>query len=376
MSPVFSAVLASAAFGPWGWGWCTAGALAVVVAFDVWARLAVVRFAMPLFEREPPFRLMPVPPDPTAERVRVPVPGATNDRGGPLELAVAVAPPAPGSPAGPGGRPRGVVVFCSETGGSKWFWRRYAEALPAAGFAVVSFEHRSCGDSDAQADYAPGHWPAEPEVADGLAVLRWALENPRFGGAPAGLYGVSRGACVALAAAAREPRAAAVASDGGFVTDRVLAGFARKWATMAVPKWSEPFVPQWHIRQTMWQLRKVAERKKGRKFLALQRDLPKLRGRPVWLAGGARDSYVTPVQTAGLADAIGAEAWIVPGAKHNAAREVAGAEYDRRLIAFFASVMPADGPARPNAGPAGRRPRLAGPAVAEPARGEPTLAGV
>ena len=314
--------------------------LLALAALDLLARWAVVRFAMPFFEREPPFNLVPEPPTPGAPGVRVPVPGVRNERGEPLTLSAAVILP-------DGAAPKGVIVFCPETGGSKWFWRRYAAALPTAGFAVVTFEHRSMFDSDVDPSHAPGHWPAEAEVADGLAVVRAVLDDPsRFdlpAGLPLGIYGVSRGACVALAAAARELRVAAVAADGAFVTDSVVTAFARKWAMLAVPKWFAPLIPTWHIRQSMWFLRKAADRKKGMRHLALQRDLPGLRDRPVWLVSGTRDSYVTPERTAEVAAAVRSEPWLVPGAKHNQSRELDPAGYDARLTAFFTDALAPNG---------------------------------
>ena len=322
------------------WAALAATALAVLALLDLTARRAVVRFAMPFFEREPPFNLVPEPPEPGARTVRVPVPGVTNACGAPLSLAAAVVPAV--------GRPRGAVVFCPETGGSRWFWRRYASALPGEGFVVVSFEHRGMFDSDRDPTHSPGHWPTEAEVADALAVTRAVLDDPASFGlpadAPVGLFGISRGACVALAAAARERRVAAVAADGGFVTDSVLTGFARKWAMLAVPKWFAPLIPTWHVRQSMWFLRKAADRKRGVRHLALQRDLRALRNRPVWLVSGARDSYVTPEQTRGLAKAVRGDAWTVPKAKHNQARELAPEEYDARLTAFFDAAMHDDRP--------------------------------
>ncbi|QDT17040.1 alpha/beta hydrolase [Alienimonas californiensis] len=327
------------AVGLWdGWVlWAIVGIvlLLIVLAFEVVSRRAVVRFALPFFEREPPFNLVPEPATTGALVTEVALDEATNARGEPLKLSVAVIPAE--------GPPRGVVMFCPETGGSKWYWRRYAEALPSAGFAVVSFEHRGMFESDEDPRHVPGHWPAEPEVEDALAVVRAVLDDPgRFGlppGLPLGAFGVSRGACVSLAAAAREPRIAAVAADGGFVTDSVVTEFARKWAMLAVPKWFVPLIPTWHLRQSMWMMRKSADRKKGIRHLALQRDLRALRDRPVWLVSGARDSYVTPEQARRLARAVDGTVWLVPKAKHNQSRDIAGAEYDRRLTAFFNSAF-------------------------------------
>ncbi len=314
------------------------GLLMVGVAVDLTIRYAVVRFSLPFFEAEPPFNLVQEPIEASAKTLRVTVPGASNDRGGPLTLAVAAVPAH--------GETRGIVVFCPETGGSRWFWRRYISALPPAGFAVVCFDQRGTYDSDTDPSYPANyaaHWPTEAQVEDTLAVTRAVLDDPGLFGLPTGrptaLYGISRGACAALATAAREPRVLAVAADGGFVTDSVLVRFSRRWAMLAVPKWMAALLPTWHIRQSVWYLRKAADRKKGIRHLALQHDLPQLKGRPVWLVSGSRDSYVVPEQTAEIAEAVGVEPWLVKKAKHNQSREIAGAEYDARLTAFFSDAV-------------------------------------
>ncbi|MEM9702363.1 MAG: hypothetical protein AAF907_07960, partial [Planctomycetota bacterium] len=183
-----------------GWVfWLAIAALsaAALLLFDVVIRRATVKFALPFFEREPPFNLVPEPPDEAAKVYRVAVPGLKNDRDEPLHLSVAVIPA--------DGPPKGAALFCPETGGSKWFWKRYARALPPAGVAVVSFEHRGMYDSDADPHHAPGHWPTESEVTDANAVLRRLLDAPESFDLPAGLpvatFGISRGGCVALAVA-------------------------------------------------------------------------------------------------------------------------------------------------------------------------------
>ena len=332
----------AAGWGAVEWTLAAAGVAAVLVVLaDLAFRVFAVRVARPFFEREPPFALTPEPPDPAAETHRVPVPGVTRADGGPLELAVAVTGPSAAWRTRHGETPRGIILFCPETGGSRWHAKRYAAALPDAGVAVVSFAHRGTGDSDAAPGPAANHWPGEPEVADARAVLDWAAARPAFAGLPAGVFGVSRGGCVALAVAARDRRVKAAAADGAFLTDSIITDFATKWAAYAVPSWLARLIPRWHIAGTMRLTRWWTGRRTGRRYLALQHDLPELAGRPVWLVSGKRDSYVSPDQTRAVAGKLGVAPWIVRGAKHNEARRVAGGEYDDRLTAFFAAVMPA-----------------------------------
>jgi pimeloyl-ACP methyl ester carboxylesterase len=73
----------------------------------------------------------------------------------------------------------------------------------------------------------------------------------------------------------------------------------------------------------------------------LERWLPRLRDRAVLLVTGERDNYVHPDVARELARHIhspSAQVWTVPSAKHNKARIVAAAEYDRRLTAFFSQM--------------------------------------
>ena len=55
------------------------------------------------------------------------------------------------------------------------------------------------------------------------------------------------------------------------------------------------------------------------------------------MIGGEEDLLMTPADVKNLYALAWPpkELWMVPGAKHAKCREAAGAEYDRRVLAFF-----------------------------------------
>jgi fermentation-respiration switch protein FrsA (DUF1100 family) len=81
---------------------------------------------------------------------------------------------------------------------------------------------------------------------------------------------------------------------------------------------------------------------KKRRYITLERWLPKLRNCSVLLVAGERDNYVHPDVGRELQKRINSpttQFWLVPTAKHNRARDVGPAEYDRRLQDFFAKSL-------------------------------------
>ena len=69
--------------------------------------------------------------------------------------------------------------------------------------------------------------------------------------------------------------------------------------------------------------------------------LKRMPAKPVLMIAGARDTYVGPEITAALCRQLGEncrEFWVVPGARHNMARQVDAVTYDRKLIELFSSV--------------------------------------
>ena len=311
-------------------------ALAVFALLEILLQAFAVRVSLPLFENSPAFNLAPVPPDPGAESVSIPGPDGRT-------LAGAVFRPAggPTDRVADDARPRGVVLFCPETGGTRWFAPRYLAGARDAGYAVVAFDFRGTGDSVPEPGFTSSHWLAEREVDDAAAAFDWVRGRDGWAGLPVFAYGVSRGACAALAVAAARP-VAGVVTDGAFSLDRLMTGFGRKWARLFIPGWFDRLLPERHLRLSMSLTRRLSEHRRGVRFHNFERIARRLRGTPALLIAGGRDGYVTPAQSEQIARSIGPSAtvWVVRKAKHNEARTVAGAEYDARVVEFLNAHAP------------------------------------
>ena len=245
---------------------------------------------------------------------------------------------------------KGLILFCPELEGSHWSASSYAHGLLEAGFDVVSFDFRSQGESDAHPGYAPLHWPTTFEVEDVRSALRYIQSRQDLSELPLGVMGISRGATPALIAAAESSRVKAVCCEGAYSTDALLVHFISRWATLYVPRFLLPILPKWHIRVTSVLVRWTSQFLRKRRYVVLERWLPKLKNRSVLLVAGERDNYVHPDVGRDLQkriDSPGVQFWLVPTAKHNRARDVGPAEYDRRLQSFFNKTLVARSALRP-----------------------------
>ena len=310
------------------WVWWLLALTAAFVAIELAVRFLVLSIVLPIFERRPPFNVRPVEPDRDAERLQIPSSGG-------ITLS--------GSLHRPLGEPRGLIVFCPEFGGSHWSAQVYAAGLLEAGFAVLAFDFRNQGDSHHEAGYHPTHWLTERESNDTLAVLRYVAERRDLRELPVGMFGVSRGGNAALLAASRSPQVLAVAADGAFSTEGMMIHYTYRWAELYVPQWVMRLVPQWHLLEMLRFVRRVSGWRHGIRYVLLERWLPRLAGRPVFLISGAKDSYVAPPIAERVRRCIGPSCepvWYVPGAKHNQARQVATREYDAQLCEFFEQIVP------------------------------------
>ena len=72
---------------------------------------------------------------------------------------------------------------------------------------------------------------------------------------------------------------------------------------------------------------------------------------PLLMIHGEYDNYIKPPMARALFDKARApkEFWLVPGAKHNQALQVAGEEYRRRVLDFFERHLAEEATGRPSA---------------------------
>lgn len=299
--------------------------VASVLVLNALVHLAFALVILRVFERRLPFSLEPADRDPDAESVAFSTAQGLTLRGS-LHRS-------------PKGSAPGLVIFCPELGGSHWAARSYCRGLLEAGFSVLAFDFRNQGESDALCGYDPLHWLTEYEVSDVLAAIRYAQDRPDLGEETIGLFGISRGGAAALAAAARSPDVRCVACESAFSTTSLMLHFTLRWSSWYVPQWVMRPIPTWHLRNTLRCVQWISGLRKGCRYTNLERWLPRLRDRPVLMIAGEADTYVLPEITRALCERMRPgcrDLWVVPGAKHNLARQADPEAYDRRLASFFA----------------------------------------
>lgn len=301
--------------------------LVVLLACDLAVRVYYVRIVLRVFETKPPFSVHPFPPDPRAESLEFQTSDGITLRGSLYRQSEGTA--------------KGLILFCPETDGSHWSAMSYCHALMEDGFDVMSFDFRGQGESDPLPGYVPNHWPTMYEVEDVRAAVEYISHRKDLQGLPLGVMGVSRGSTLALIAAAECPTVRAVCCEGAYSTDSLMLYFILHWSRIYLPDWLSSLIPLWHYKITTKMVRWTSRILRQRPYVVLEQWLPKLRNRPVLLVSGERDNYVHPDVARELVRCIhssAAQVWTVPSAKHNKARVVAAAEYDRRLTAFFSQL--------------------------------------
>ena len=234
-----------------------------------------------------------------------------------------------------------LIVFCHEFGADRHSAVKNAAFLRDAGFRVFAFDFRGHGDSEHPVGYSPRPWVTEHEVTDLCAALAYLKERQDTRQAWIGLLGVSRGASTAILVAADDPSVAGIVSDGAFSTSHTLHNYMRRWS----PIFLDPILlfmsrPDFVLSVFRWLAAKLAEHRMAVRCPAIVPALRRLRI-PILFVHGEKDGYIGTDQAKMLFGMAGGrkELWVVPGADHNEAVDVAPAEYSQRVVHFFQAAM-------------------------------------
>ena len=127
-------------------------------------------------------------------------------------------------------------------------------------------------------------------------------------------------------------------TDGVFGTYTTMVPYMRKWIAIYSKRYlSSGLVP---AGITAWwdctALRRIG-RERHCRFPHLEQVIGKLSPRPLLMIHGGGDTYIKPDMAQALFERARQpkELWLVEGAKHNQALQVAGDEYRRRVLEFF-----------------------------------------
>jgi uncharacterized protein len=235
-------------------------------------------------------------------------------------------------------RRRGVILFGLEYGSNRWACEPYCQFLRTAGFDVFTFEPRGQGDSDQQPGYEPLQWVTEFEVSDFKTALTYLKARADTQPRGIGFFGISKGGSAGLVAAAHDPFVRCFVTDGIFGTHSTMVPYMRKWVSIYSDRhWFLRVMPDFmygvFARATLRRVR----REKGLRFPHVEYVMPLLSPRPLLMIHGAADTYIKPEMAQTLYDLARdpRDLWIVEGAKHNQALQVANGEYQKRVLTFF-----------------------------------------
>jgi len=204
-------------------------------------------------------------------------------------------------------------------------WARF---LYTAGYNVLLFDDRGCGQSDG---WGIGLGATEPnDVVGAVRYLesRSDLTNKRYGA-----LGVSLGAGVVLLAAAREPALVAVVADSAWADERPQLD---RMSSVPVGRISLPVLPYEPA---------LVDALIGARLetTSPNADIGKIAPRAVFLIHSADDRNTTTPLTgeAQLYAAAGQpkQQWIAPSGGHAGALAAHPAEYQQRVLAFLAQYL-------------------------------------
>lgn len=224
------------------------------------------------------------------------------------------------------GTPRASVVFLHGYGDNKNQSLHVAPFLHEAGYNVLAFDFRAHGRSEGDQTTV-----GLVETRDVQAAILWLMTRSHSNDTRVVLFGWSMGAATAINAAADLSGVEALVADSAFATLTNIASNSITYFT-DLPKW--PFGPLavlfagWMVGHDVGDNRPI--------------DAMESLDAPVLVIQGSADVITLPDDDGrALAEAApeGSALWLVEGADHVEALDVAGEEYERRVLAFLDGAL-------------------------------------
>jgi fermentation-respiration switch protein FrsA (DUF1100 family) len=297
--------------------------MAPPLALHVYVVRTYMPYVLRIFQEKPLFIVPSGQPVPGAEDVTLTTPDGVNLRGCYLRTA---------------GARKGVILFGLEFGSNRWGCVPYCEFLRESGYDIFTFEMRGQGDSPAQPGYAPLQWVTDFEVIDFRTALAYLKARPDRDERGIGFFGLSKGGSAGLIAAARDDFVRCCVTDSAFATLTTLYPYMQQWMILYLRhKSAARIIPLWYVRFVGKKAIRKVSAMRGCHYPKLERALQRLAPRPLLMIHGGADNYIKPEMAKALFEYAREprEFWLVGGAKHNQAVNVANGEYRRRVLAFF-----------------------------------------
>jgi len=233
---------------------------------------------------------------------------------------------------------KGVILFGLEFGSNRWACVPYCDSLVANGYDVFTFESRNQGESDRQPGYDPLQWVTDYEVRDMRAALEYLKSRADADANGIGFFGISKGAAAALCAFANNSYLRCFVTDGMFATYTTLVHYMRQWFRIYNSRYAlQGLLPSWYYGIIGKHALMIVARQRGCTFPHLERALARRVHKPLLMIHGGGDTYIKPEMAQGLFETTPEpkELWLVEGAKHNQAQQLAADDYRRRVLEFF-----------------------------------------
>lgn len=237
-------------------------------------------------------------------------------------------------------RSKKLVVFCHETGADLTSWYKHAYFLPEHGVDVLTFNFQPVALAPkAESDTIyPYQWPSRKDLHCLERVLSWvAVEKKGF---EVALFGVSKGATVA-AAAAPSPLIKSVMLDGAFSTRMTLQRYMKKWVNIYVStKRLSVGIPDWVYIALAYTTLMYASLKKNIRFFSIEKFIARLKKPVFWIHAG-KDSHILTDHVEALRHMIPGqtELWVAEGAGHANAVTLYPGEYSQKIVSFIDKTL-------------------------------------